>query len=175
MVQNCQYSSSARRWSPPNGLRLSQSLQTTDNSLRNSWLGRALCGQGVGSTAGGASKACAPTYHPSHHRHPFGPRRSRHQYNPCVARTRVARYHQYLRRDRPCHEKTSTGDVGGRENTTGSWRMVPPARCHGFPACALASQICGARVGGFPKDQRAFGCAPHMVARHIIGFMWPAT
>jgi len=89
-------------------------------------------------------KADQSPHHSPHDRHPSASGGRRHQYDPCLARTRVARYHQHLRRDRPCHEKASAGDVGARENTTGDWRMVPPAGCHGFPAHVVASRICGA-------------------------------
>src|SRR5207245_2640798 len=64
-----------------------------------------------------------------------------------------------------CYEKASTGDIGAWESTTGDWKLVPPARCHGCPARAAASLICGGRVGGSAKDQHRSACAPHLVAR----------
>ena len=46
--------------------------------------------------------------------------------------------------------------------------MVPPARCHDFPARVVASVICGVRVGSSAKDQHRSARAPHIAGRHII-------
>lgn len=99
LVQSCRCSPSARRWSPSNGLRLSQSLRTTHNTLWDPWLGRAACRQGVGSTAGDASNACKPPHHSPPLRHPLVTRWRGHQHRPCVAGSRFIEHEQRLCRD----------------------------------------------------------------------------
>jgi hypothetical protein len=63
------------------------------------------------SARGAANKARRATHDQAHDCDPSVASGSRHQYDPCLARTRVDRHHKHLRRHRSRNESQGTGNV----------------------------------------------------------------
>jgi integrase len=75
-------------------------------------------------------------------------------HDPGLARPRVARHHQHLRRDRYGDQEAGAGDTRSRANAQDIRGLVATAGSHGVPSLAVASQICGAGYVG-SADNRA--------------------
>ena len=94
--------------------RLFKSDRTADHPVRHPHHGRAQHLEAERKVPSSRNKARQPPFYPSQHGDPSSARRCRYQHHPRLARTRLARHHQHLCRNRPRNEGKSPSQMRTR-------------------------------------------------------------